>query len=69
MRKINSYKNGSNSANVYRNSEWKEYIVKFYRNGYHMGSADYHTDDKKDALDTAQVELQYMAKSKYEKQD
>lgn len=34
-----------------------------------MGSADYHTDDKKDALDTAQVELQYMSKSKYEKQD
>lgn len=49
------------SAKVYRDTEWNEYRVKFYDdNGQHMVNADYHTDDKADAQDTARMQLQAM---------
>ena len=41
------------SAKVYRDTEWNEYIVTFYRNGEKQHGADYHTDDRKDADKTA----------------
>ena len=41
------------SAKVYRDAEWNEYIVTFYRNGEKQHGADYHTDDYKDADKTA----------------
>lgn len=42
------------TAKVYKDYEWQEYRVKFYSpEGQHMENADYHTDDKTDALDTA----------------
>lgn len=40
-------------AKVYRDAEWNEYRVKFFTNGFHQSRADYHTDDKQDAIDTA----------------
>lgn len=40
-------------ARVYRDSEWNEYRVRFFRGGKYESAADYHTDDKQDALDTA----------------
>lgn len=40
-------------AKVYRDAEWNEYRVKFYRDGRHQSNADMHTDDKQDAIDTA----------------
>ena len=41
-------------AKVYRDSEFNEYRVTFHLNEYHhLREADYHTDDKQDALDTA----------------
>lgn len=40
-------------AKVYRDSEWNEYRVCFYRHGVKIIGGDYHTDDKQDALDTA----------------
>ena len=35
---------------VYRDVEWNEYRVKHYVNGQHLVEADYHTDDKEEAL-------------------
>lgn len=39
-------------ADVYKTSEG-EYIVRFYDDGIRNPDADYFTDDKDDALDTA----------------
>jgi hypothetical protein len=44
---------GSKSAKVYKNNEFGEYQVKHYTNGEHHKDADYHTDDKQDANETA----------------
>lgn len=42
-------------ARVYRNSEFEEYEVRFSINGEDCGSdSDYFTNDKQDALDTAE---------------
>lgn len=49
------------TAKIYRDTEWQEYRVKFYREGQHLQNADYHTDDKQDAIDTAHGQLQRMA--------
>lgn len=40
-------------AKVYRDSEWQEYRVKFYVDGVYQVEADYHTEHKQDAIDTA----------------
>lgn len=55
LRKIGSHKSadGTREAHVYKDSEWGEHRVKFHRNGVHQTKADYHTDDKEDAHDTA----------------
>lgn len=41
------------SAKVYRDAEWGEYRVRFYALGTHLRDADYHTDDREDAMSTA----------------
>lgn len=38
---------------VVRDSEWNEYIVKYYIDGKEQIEWSYHTDDKQDAIDTA----------------
>ena len=55
LRKITSFKNEINSlqSSVYRDTEYDEFRVRFYRDGTYQANADYHTDDKQDALDTA----------------
>lgn len=61
MRKITEMGNGKDRlAIVYRNSEWDEYVVKFYltdANGSrtHQKDADYHTDDLQDAKTTGMI--------------
>lgn len=46
------------TAKVYHDTEWQEYRVKFYgTNGEYFSHADYHTDNKEDALETARVQL------------
>ena len=42
------------TAKVYRNSEWDEYQTKFFIDGKHITEGDCFTDDKTDAMDTAQ---------------
>lgn len=53
-RLIQTVKNGDNVAKVYRDSEWEEYVVRFFTCGAEQGTG-YHTNDKKDALSTAHV--------------
>ena len=48
----------THSAKVYKDSDWGEYRVKFYKDGKHVGEdADYHTDDLDDAKSTADSQL------------
>lgn len=47
-------------AKIYKDSEWGEHRVKFYTHGKHHQDADYHTDDYKDAHDTAKHWLHKM---------
>lgn len=46
-------KSGKKVAKVYKDSEWGEHRVKHFTDGKHHVNADYHTDDKTDANDTA----------------
>jgi S1-C subfamily serine protease len=52
---INVREKGGRRAVTYRDSEWEEFLVRFYENGVHLEDADYHTSDRDDALDTARV--------------
>jgi hypothetical protein len=38
---------------VYKDSEWNEYVCRLFINGEESVDSSYHTDDKQDALDTA----------------
>ena len=49
--------NGQNSAKIYFDSEYGEYRVCFYKQAEHLVKADYHTDDKIDAVQTAEFVL------------
>ncbi len=45
-------------AKIYFNAEYAEYVARFYDdNGVHIKAADYFTDDKEDAINTAHLEL------------
>lgn len=43
------------AARVYRDSEWDEYVVKYYVGQAHVLKADYHTNDKADAIGSAKL--------------
>lgn len=55
MRLISTIHKASEELTVktYRDTDWGEYRVKTYVQGQHQIDADYHTEDKQDALDTA----------------
>lgn len=57
MRLINTIHKASEALTVktYKDTNWNEYRVKTYIEGQHQIDADYHTDDKEDALDTARA--------------
>lgn len=61
MRLVKTHVNGPHSAKVYKNPEWEENVVKFFRNGAYQPKADYHTNDMGDAHDTAKSALQRYA--------
>jgi hypothetical protein len=45
---------GRRSAKVYRDNEWDDHVVKYYKNGVHQKNADsHHYDDKEDAHSSA----------------
>lgn len=41
------------TATVYRDPEWEEYRVIHYMDGTQQVNADYHTDDRRDAVSHA----------------
>lgn len=46
-------------AKVYYNSDWSEYVVRFYSSGKHMDASDsHHGMDKQDAISTADYVMQ-----------
>lgn len=53
MKKIHEITFGARTAKVYRDSNWNEYRVRLYARGRLDEAADYFTDDKQDAIDTA----------------
>lgn len=55
MRLVQTIENGEKVAKVYRNSEWNEYVVRFYIRGVHETTWDFHTDHKVDAVTTAKA--------------
>jgi len=54
MRLIKTLKNGTHTVKVKYHSAWNEYRVQLDTAGKHIEAADYFTDDKQDALNTAQ---------------
>ena len=66
MRKILHYRGKSAhgvplEAKVYRDGEWAEYRVKFYKHDLYQTEADHHTNDLEDAMSTAEW---YVGKAK-----
>ena len=52
-RKIETYEKDGKVAKVYRNADFDEYEVRFSVKGEDLPDADYFTNDKQDAIDTA----------------
>ena len=46
---------------IYYNAWTGEFITKFYRGGQHLPNADYFTNNREDAITTAEAELQRMS--------
>lgn len=53
VRLVGQTKVGDRSVKIYRDTDWNEFRVEFYVNGKHQVDADYHTDDKQDAMDSS----------------
>lgn len=53
LRLKKTYCSGNKTAKVYRDHEWEEYRVKHFVDGKHQKKADYHTNDRDDAHNTA----------------
>jgi len=53
MKRIHIETLGDKTAKVYRDSEYDEYRARLYLGGKLYATADYHTDDKADAIETA----------------
>lgn len=53
---------GRHVAKIRRDKDWNEYRVEIHSDGVHNKNADYHTDDKEDAHDTAKAMLAHAVK-------
>ena len=53
-------------AKVYYNSDYNEYVVKYYDENKRIMSEStfYYTDDKDDAINTAYKEIEFMSNNK-----
>ena len=54
--------NGRHVAKVRKDSDWGEYRVELHSDGVHQKDADYHTDDKEEAHDTAKAMVAHAQK-------
>lgn len=55
MRLITTITHEQKRAKVYRSDD--EYIVKFYSFGAYLRDADYFTDNREDAVNTAEIQI------------
>jgi hypothetical protein len=61
MRKVKEIKADKGIARIFFESEWEEYQVFFYNpDGDYVLNADFYTDDKQDAIDTAKMVLETL---------
>ena len=60
MKLITKVVKGNHSAAIYYNNRFAEYVVRFCTNGIHGVSADYFTDSKEDAVETAEHQINYL---------
>ena len=49
-------------AKIFRDTDYNEFIVRFYKDNTLIKEADYFTDDREDAVGTAEAELKHMEK-------
>ena len=61
LRKLQTFTDGRVSATVYRDSEWQEYRVRLSVDGKLRPDADYHTDDRADAEQTARSMVEFAS--------
>jgi hypothetical protein len=57
MSRTISFSNGDYSVRVYPKNEFGEYVSRLFIRGFKYQPADYFTDDKADAIATAQLML------------
>lgn len=50
------------TAKAYRDSDWNEWQVDFFVNGQKVEGSRYHTDDKEDAICTADWHINRVEK-------
>lgn len=67
MRKIHQVEHTTgagtlHTAKVYRDAGNDEYVTRFYIKGKHNPNADYFTNDKVDAIDTANWHINRISK-------
>lgn len=55
LKKIAEFGDADKGAGVYRDKDYSEYRVVYIADGEHLNKADYHTSDKQEALDTAEL--------------
>lgn len=55
LRLLKSYSRDDTEVRVYRDYEWDEYSVRIFKAGIEQVLASYHTDDRADAISTAEI--------------
>jgi hypothetical protein len=69
-RLVSKHGEGVHTAKVYKDTEWGEYQVHYFKHGKHMGEGPVsHHDDKEDAENTAKHEVKRMDASLKEDND
>ena len=59
LRKLRPFTTGRATAIVHRDAEWREYRVRLKVDGKLRPDADYHTDDRADAEQTARSMVEF----------
>jgi hypothetical protein len=57
LRLVKTHESGNKQSKIYKDTDWGEYRVKFFKDGKHLADADYHTDDLDDAHGTAKLHI------------
>jgi hypothetical protein len=63
LRLVAKHEHGNYTAKVYKDTDWGEHRVKYFKDGKHLPKADSHHDDAEDAHGTAKAELKRMNES------